>query len=125
MRILIVDDDAIVLESCLRVLEPEGHVVEAVPSADEALSRLSGGPCDLLLVDVKMPVRDGFSLMSEVARRWPALPVIVMSGYPTEETIGQGMAMGAAAFVPKPFSPDELLETIRNIQVKENANGKP
>jgi DNA-binding response OmpR family regulator len=48
-----------------------------------------------------------------------------MSGYPTEETIGQGMAMGAAAFVPKPFSPDELLETIRNIQVKENANGKP
>jgi len=123
MRVLVVDDDAIVLESVRRVLEPEGHEVVAVPSAARAVEHLAGEGCDIMLLDVKMPVRDGYSLLDEVGRRWPGTSVVIMSGYPTPDTIAGGMALGARAFIPKPFSPDELLAVLESMGRKEARHG--
>jgi DNA-binding NtrC family response regulator len=112
MKILVVDDDAIVVKSCKRVLEAEGFEVSAVSSADQALETVKKYDFDLLLIDVKMPKHDGFFLMREIKRDVPEMPVVVMSGYPTPETISEVLKSGAIQFIPKPFRPDELIKTI-------------
>jgi len=119
MNILVVDDDTIVLDSCRLVLEAEGFDVHSVPSADAALETMENQDFDLLLVDVKMPEHDGMYLMQEIKKRWPEIPIVVMSGYPTPETIADGVNMGAAKFIAKPFTPDELLEIVRQVIGKE------
>ena len=122
MRILVIDDESIVLDSCRRILESEGFEVHLVPSADKALEALKNDDFDLLLVDVKMPDHDGIYLMGEVKRKWQEIPIIVMSGYSTPETIAEGVKMGAAKFIAKPFTPDELLETILQVLKKEGGH---
>jgi len=124
MKILVVDDDTIVIKSCRRILEAEGFEVSTVPGADKALEAMKTSDFDLLLVDVKMPKRDGMYLMREIKKNWPEIPTIVMSGYPTPETIAEVLKLGATLFIPKPFKPDELVKSIRqalkNVPVKKS-----
>jgi DNA-binding NtrC family response regulator len=115
MKILVVDDEGIVLESCNRVLESEGFEVISVKSADEALAAIDHDQPSLLLIDVKMPVHDGIYLMKELKQRGKDVPIIVMSGYSIRETIEEADLMGASRFLAKPFTPDELLETVREV----------
>ena len=124
MKILVVDDEGIILDSCRRVLEEDGLDVLLVTSADKAIAAIEDEEPSVLLMDVKMPVRDGMDLMREVKERWPTMPIIVMSGYHTTETIEEADKMGAVAFINKPFTPDELLETIRQVIQKEEHHGE-
>ncbi len=119
MKILVVDDDAIVVKSCHRILEAEGFQVTSAPSADEALKTLGKYEFDLLLVDVKMPKHDGLYLMKEIKKNWPDIPIIVMSGYPTRETVADTLKLGATQFIPKPFRPDELINAVRQVIRKD------
>jgi DNA-binding NtrC family response regulator len=118
MKILVVDDDAIVIKSCKRILEAEGLEVLTVASADEALEIIRKYDFDLLLIDVKMPKHDGMFLMREIKKDLPETPIIVMSGYPTPETVSEVLKLGATQFIPKPFRPDELIKTIRPVLQK-------
>jgi DNA-binding response OmpR family regulator len=124
VKILVVDDDAIVIKSCKRILEAEGFEVSTVPSADDALEAIKNYDFDLLLIDVKMPKRDGMYLMREVKKSRPEVPIIIMSGYPTPETIADVLNLGANLFIPKPFRPDELMKSVRqvlkNVPVKKS-----
>jgi DNA-binding NtrC family response regulator len=113
MKILVVDDENIVLNSCKRVLEAEGYAVTLATSADKAVEAMKEEQFSLILMDIKMPGRDGLSLMREVKAGWPEIPVIVMSGYATTDTISEVSKADAATFIAKPFTPDELLEAIR------------
>ncbi len=123
MQIIVVDDEGIVLESCRRILEPEGFKVLLAKSADEALFAIEEEPPALLLVDVKMPVHDGIYLMAELKKRNREVPIILMSGLNTEDTIAEADKMGACRFLAKPFTPDELLETVRQaIDDREKSN---
>jgi DNA-binding NtrC family response regulator len=115
MKILVVDDDAIVIKSCRRILEAEGFEVSSVPGADQALEAIRTSDFDLLLIDVKMPKHDGMYLMREIKKNWPEIPTIIMSGYPTPETIAEVLRLGATLFIPKPFRPDELVKSIRQV----------
>jgi DNA-binding NtrC family response regulator len=124
MKILVVDDESIVLDSCKRVLEADGFDASLVPSADKALEAMEYGDFALLLIDVKMPGHDGIYLMREVKEKWPDIPIIVMSGYHTLETIEEAIETGADAFIPKPFTPDELLEKVRKVMEKKEGYGK-
>jgi DNA-binding NtrC family response regulator len=118
MKILVVDDDIIVIRSCTRILETEGFEVMTVSGAQEALEKIQKESFDLLLVDVKMPVHDGLFLMREVRKINPDIPIVVMSGYPTPETIADAYKLGASQFIPKPFRPDELMNLICRVQQK-------
>jgi DNA-binding NtrC family response regulator len=69
-----------------------------------------------------MPGRDGMSLMREVKEKWPEVPVIIMSGYVTNETVTQVSKTDAASFIAKPFTPDELAEAIRKVLEKEGSH---
>ena len=124
MKVLVVDDEDIVLESCQAVFELEGFEVMLVPSADEAIKAMKNDNFALLLIDVKMPKRDGMYLMEKVKEKWPNIPIIVMSGYCTTETINEAFKMGAANFIAKPFEPDELIKTVCNTIKKEERDGK-
>jgi DNA-binding NtrC family response regulator len=110
-----VDDDVIVIKSCRRILEAEGFEVTTVPSADDALEKIKMYDFDLLVMDVKMPKHDGIFLMREIKKNWPDIPIIVMSGYPTPETIADVLNLGATQFIPKPFKPDEFMKSIKQV----------
>ncbi len=118
MRILVVDDEDIVLDSCQVVLEDEGFEVLLVTSADKALEAIEKEDFALLLADIKMPDRNGIHLIGEVNKRRPRMPIIAMSGYPTPETIEEATKMGATTFIPKPFTPDELIAEVRQVLQK-------
>ncbi len=124
MKILVVDDEDIVLESCQAVFELDGFEAHFAPNADKALEAMKNIGFDLLLIDVKMPKKDGMYLMRKIKEQWPNVPIVVMSGYCTTETIQEAMSMGAATFIAKPFEPDELVETVRKVIAKEERHGK-
>jgi len=119
MKVLVVDDEGIVLDSCTVVLEDEGYEVLSVASAREAEKLCKTIEPALCIIDVKMPERDGMSLMQTIKTRWPDKPVIVMSGYATPETIHEAEEKGCAAFLAKPFTPDELMQKVRQVMHKE------
>ena len=120
MRILVVDDDAIVTKSCKCILEAEGFEVATVSSAENALQVIRQNDFDLLLIDVKMPKHDGLFLMREIKKNLPEIPIIVMSGYPTPKTVSEVFELGATQFIPKPFRPDELTQLIYQVIQKDS-----
>jgi DNA-binding NtrC family response regulator len=115
MKILVVDDDDIVLSSCRLVLAGEGFEVLLAESVEQALKIIESASPVLLLIDIKMPVHDGLFLMKKVKEKSPGMPIIVMSGYSTEETIKSAADLGSATFIAKPFTPDELVKTVRSV----------
>jgi len=117
--ILIVDDEDIVLESCRRVLEADGFETMVASSAEEALEMMGHSPPVALLMDIKMPEHDGIYLMGRIREKWLKMPVIVMTGYPTSETIAEAAKMGATTLISKPFTPDELVGLVRRVLKKE------
>jgi DNA-binding NtrC family response regulator len=118
MKILVVDDESIVLESCKRVLEDCFEVIPA-RSADAALEAIRREAIGMILLDIKMPGKDGMSLLREVKEKWPNIPVVVMSGYATNEMVEQVSRTEAATFIAKPFIPDELVEAVAKVIEKE------
>jgi DNA-binding NtrC family response regulator len=119
MRILVIDDEAVVLESCRKILSSEGFEVVLVSTVEDALMALDKDDFSVVLIDIKMPERDGLSLMEELKERAERIPMVVMSGYHTAETVEEATSRGAVAFIPKPFTPDELLSAVRGAVGKE------
>ncbi len=115
MHVLVVDDDPVVLSSCKRILESDNMDVTLASHVKAGLEALGQHDIDIILVDVKMPEEDGMSLLRRMKEMGLDIPILVMSGYPTTETVETSIAHGAYVFIPKPFTPDELLETIKYI----------
>lgn len=116
MNILIVDDDPIVVESCRRILEPEGITVCKAGNATQAMEILDQGKTfDLILTDIKMPGKDGFQLLAHIRNTVPAMPILMMTGYLTPETVEKGRSGGAEGFIAKPFTPEELIKAVEDI----------
>jgi len=122
MKILVIDDEPVVLESCKKILSSEGFEVVLVPTVDDALALLEHERFSLLLIDIKMPKRDGLYLMDILRRQGEQVPIVVMSGYQTDEAVEEATRKGAAFFLPKPFTPDELLSAVRKV-IKRNEQG--
>ena len=121
MRILVVDDEVIVLELLAEVLASDGHAVETAESAAAALAVLARAPMDLVISDVRMPGMDGLALYREVERRLPALAqrfVWMTGGSPDPETMTLVKATGLP-ILNKPF---DLREVVRVVDaMKEGA----
>jgi DNA-binding NtrC family response regulator len=122
MKILVVDDERIVLESCRRVLG-ERFEVNLAESGHEALKAMGRESFSLILLDIKMPGIDGMALMRNVKDKWQEIPVIIMSGYVTMETMEEVAKTDAARFLAKPFTPDELLQAVDQVLIKEECHG--
>jgi CheY-like chemotaxis protein len=108
LTILLVDDDPLVREVTAWMLEDAGHDVTEAEDGVAALDHLtSHGPVDLLITDVNMPGMDGRELLREVRRRWPSLPVLVVSGRQSPDP--------AAEFMPKPFRLESLIAAVDRV----------
>jgi len=110
IKILVVDDEAIVIRSAERVLKAEGYKVEGVLSGKEAILRMEQGSYDLVLTDLKMPEVDGITLIRWMRKFRPSIGIVIITGYPSQETIKEALELGIIDYVPKPFTPAVLLD---------------
>lgn len=109
-NVLVVDDEQIVLKSCERILAPEGYDVSTSTSARQALSMLQGKDYDLVITDIKMPEMDGLEFIRQVRAKDPEMSIVLITGYPSQESIKEALAMRIIDYLPKPFSPALLTE---------------
>src|SRR5476649_1703302 len=107
-RILIADDEDIVIKSCLRILEGDEFQVEAVQDGREALRKIEENPYDVLILDIMMPNMDGLEVLRRVKETHPNVDVIMITGLSQIDTAVQAMKLGAFDYISKPFEPDEL-----------------
>ena len=107
-KVLIVDDSLSVRRALERVLRSKNFEVVAAQSGEEALEHFAATAPDLTIVDVIMPGIGGFELCRRLRAHSPQTPVILISGVGDAQIERQAFAVGAAAVIPKPFSPEDL-----------------
>lgn len=108
-RVLVVDDERAV-RAALRVnLTRGGYAVAVAHNAAEALAMVESDPPDAVLTDIRMPGMDGLQLLEALQQRLPGLPVVVMTGHGSVPSAVRAMQAGAANYIIKPVSRDELL----------------
>jgi len=112
-KIVLVDDDAEVLDAWRLTLELDGFEVVTKRNADTALAQLTRNSAAVLVSDVRMPGRDGFGLLSAVAAIDPELPVVLITGHADVPMAVRAIRAGAWDFVEKPADPVLLIETVR------------
>ena len=114
-RILIVDDEPDVL-LLLRVnLEGEGFSTVLAADGETALLRIEEDNPDIVLLDVMMPVLDGWGVLRVLAERPGSPPVVIVSAKTTDQDLARAYQLGVADYVTKPFSVDELVTTVRRV----------
>jgi len=118
-RIVVIDDDAVACEFLQEVLQREGYDVCTFTSAPAALA-LNLADYDLLMSDIRMPGMDGLQCLSEIQKRWPNLPVILMTAYGSLETTMEAIRLGAWDYISKPFSPEDCRALVKKVlEVRE------
>jgi DNA-binding NtrC family response regulator len=128
-RILVVDDEEIVIKSCVRILGGSNHQVDAVQDGLEALRRIDENPYDVVILDIMMPKMDGLEVLRRVKESHPDIDVIMVTGLSQIDTAVQAMKLGAFDYLSKPFDPDELKLVVqraleRRELLQENLNLK-
>jgi two-component system sensor histidine kinase/response regulator len=132
-KILIIDDEEIVLDSCRMILSDRDHQVLIAGRGAEGLKLIEEEHPDVVFVDLKMPGISGFEVLERARKIDPNIVTIVITGYATVDSAVEAMKNGAYDFLPKPFTPDEfrlilqrgldrrklILETIRLKKEKE------
>jgi two-component system, OmpR family, alkaline phosphatase synthesis response regulator PhoP len=110
-RILVVDDDEMVLMALNELLTPEGYEVQTVSNGKEALEKLKQNAYDLLMLDVIMPAMDGVELCKRIreVEQYRETPIVFLTAKSREEDRARGREAGANLFLSKPISPDKLL----------------
>lgn len=112
-KILIVDDDSAMLRSCQKVLSNDGHAVEITPDPLEGHRLVEQNNYDLLIVDLKMPQMSGIQFMRRAREIRKDVPVIMITAFATLQTALRAVSDGAYDYIPKPFSSDQLCQTVR------------
>ncbi|MBM4327028.1 MAG: response regulator [Deltaproteobacteria bacterium] len=114
-KILVLDDEQIVLDSVSRVLEGENYEVRTARSGEQAMEILKGGGTDALITDLKMPGMSGLEAMEALSEIDPDLSMIMLTAYPTIDTAVKAMKMGAVDYLRKPFTPDQLTALVDKV----------
>ncbi len=112
LPVLIVEDDASLREALKDTLELSGYDVLEAAEGEAALRVLEAKRVGIVVSDVQMKPMDGETLLREVKRRWPALPVLLMTAYGMIERAVEAMRAGACNYLPKPFAPGALVAEV-------------
>ncbi len=112
-RVLVVDDEENIRNLLSQILRQEGFEVEIAADGATALRRASSGEFDLVLLDVRIPEKDGMAVLREIRREDPGAVVMIVTGYATLEMAVEAMREGAFDYISKPFKKDELLLKVR------------
>jgi len=112
-KMLVIDDETIVLDSCRKVFSSDGYDVTITTSPREGLELAKGSRFDVILCDWMMPEFSGMDVLEELERISPESTVVMISGYPSVGRATEALKRGAMDYIAKPFTPEEILETVR------------
>src|SRR5450432_588585 len=117
MRVLIVDDHAIVRRGLKELLSDEFHgaAFEEASDARQALEQLRKEEWDVALLDIALPGKSGLDLLKELKAEWPGLPVLIVSAHPEDQFAVRALKAGAGGYMTKESAPEELAKAIRKI----------
>jgi CheY-like chemotaxis protein len=118
LQVLVIDDDAVVGRSFDRVLSGKGYDVRTALSGEEGLDTLENTEFDVVFTDIKMPGIDGLEVAERIKAKCPWTPVVVITGYGTEDNEARASVLGVSGFVRKPLTP-EIIESITLKAVNE------
>ena len=133
-KILLVDDEDRFLTTTQKLIVRKGYDIQIASGGTEALEKMLYADIDVVILDVKMPGRDGIDILKEIKNRFPLTEVILLTGHATVESAIIGMRSGAYDYLMKPVAPDELLQkveaafarrkTIQEVKSKAASYGK-
>ncbi len=111
-RILVVDDEGVIREGIRRILENSGFGVEVTSSGHLAIEKLQEEDFDVVITDLKMPGMSGMEVLKAIRILQPDVPVLIITGYSTVDTAVEAMKNGAFDYLPKPFTPDQIVAKV-------------
>jgi DNA-binding response OmpR family regulator len=121
-RILVVEDESHIAQGLRFNLEAEGHSVEIVENGEDALDRIlvKNQPFDLVLLDVMLPGKDGFTVAYELRQRQNFAPILMLTARGRPEDVLKGFESGADDYLPKPFNLDILVARVGGLLRRKN-----
>jgi len=122
-KALVIDDEQIVLDSVGKILTAENYEVDVSLRGREGLDWAIERDYDIVLTDILMPDLGGMRVLRDIKRAKPSLPVVIITGYATVKSAIQAMKLGAADYLEKPFTPEQLSKAVAS--ALEVAAAKP
>jgi DNA-binding NtrC family response regulator len=119
-NILIIDDELVICQSCEKIFLKAGHEVSYSTSGKQALKILEEKPFDVVFTDLKMAEMGGMEVLQAIKQKYPQIIVIVITGYATVASAVETMRFGAFDYLPKPFTPSEILTVLNRALEKRN-----
>lgn len=124
-RIMIVDDEPITIKMCEFILKKHDYNVVSAMSGRQCLDYLrnpENPPVDLILLDIEMPVLNGYNTLSSIrqAESLKHIPVMFLTASATQETVKEAIRLGVNSFLKKPFLPNELIEKVTSLLGSNN-----
>jgi formate/nitrite transporter len=124
-RMLVIDDESVVLSSCRRIFTEEGYEVVTTDSPRQGLDLASGSRFDIILCDWRMPELDGVDVVELLDKRSPESAVVMITGFPAVDRATEVMKRGAMDYIAKPFTPEEIVAAVnRALKRKESEQSK-
>ncbi len=114
-KVLVVDDDPEQRGIVGDLLRAEGYEVEVAADSPSAVHKSFEFQPDLVLLEIALPRFDGTTACHALRELWPALPIVILSARKAPSDILEGIEWGATRYITKPFDPQQLLETIREL----------
>jgi len=114
LNILVIDDEDVICKACHLVLTEKGHAVDYFKTGKSGMLAMARSRYDLVLLDMKLSDMDGMDILRTLKDKMPPPRVIVMTGYSTLSNALQAMKLGAADYLSKPFTDDELVQAVEN-----------
>ena len=112
LRVLIVDDEEELVSALVERLALRGFQAKGVTNGADALAYLEGAPCDVVLLDVKMPGIGGLEVIKRIKEQQPSLEVVLLTGHSSAQDAERGMTLGAFDYLMKPVKLDDLLRIL-------------
>jgi DNA-binding NtrC family response regulator len=111
-RILVVDDDEMILESLVSILESEGYIISTARTGEEAIARAEREFFNAMLIDIHLPDMTGIEVLSRIKETTPRMKKLILTGFPETHTAIDAVNRKADAYLVKPFDPELLLDLI-------------
>lgn len=108
-KILVLDDDPVIILSCKRILGAEGYSISTAEKGEDALNKLAKEDFDLFISDVRLPDISGMVVLKEARIIKPKTDIVIITGYPTLEDAKESIRLGAFEYIEKPFTPDFMI----------------